>query len=195
MQGSHKPILLEGTPGVGKTSSITALAQITGNKLIRINLSDQTEISDLFGSDLPNSEGQNGIASFSWQDGPFLAAIKAGHWILLDELNLATQSVLEGLNAALDHRGEIYLPELNRSFSISSDTHTNRTRIFGCQNPPRNGGQRKNLPKSFLNRFIKVYVNDYTAADMVAICEERFPALGRYLKKKTRIFQFKHNSA
>ena len=177
MQGSHKPILLEGTPGVGKTSSITALAQITGNKLIRINLSDQTEISDLFGSDLPNSEGQNGMASFSWQDGPFLAAIKAGYWILLDELNLATQSVLEGLNAALDHRGEIYLPELNRSFSISSDTHTNRTRIFGCQNPPRNGGQRKNLPKSFLNRFIKVYVNDYTAADMVAICEERFPAL------------------
>ena len=174
MQISQKPILLEGTPGVGKTSSITALAQITGNKLTRINLSDQTEISDLFGSDLPTS---NGIASFSWQDGPFLAAIRAGHWILLDELNLATQSVLEGLNAALDHRGEIYLPELNRTFNISNKNGANMTRIFGCQNPPRDGGQRKNLPKSFLNRFIKVYLNDYTASDLVAICEERFPCL------------------
>ena len=174
MQISQKPILLEGTPGVGKTSSITALAQITGNKLTRINLSDQTEISDLFGSDLPTS---NGIASFSWQDGPFLAAIKAGHWILLDELNLATQSVLEGLNAALDHRGEIYVPELNRTFNISDTNGTNRTRIFGCQNPPRDGGQRKNLPKSFLNRFIKVYLNDYTESDLVAICEERFACL------------------
>ena len=48
MQVNTKPILLEGTPGVGKTSSIIALAQITGNLLVRINLSDQTEISDLF---------------------------------------------------------------------------------------------------------------------------------------------------
>ena len=177
MQVSNKPILLEGTPGVGKTSSIIALSQITGNALVRINLSDQTEISDLFGSDLPTSNGPNGIASFSWQDGPFLSALKAGHWILLDELNLATQSVLEGLNAALDHRGEIYIPELNRTFSISNNGSVNKTRVFGCQNPPRDGGERKNLPKSFLNRFIKVYLNDYTSSDLVQICGHRFPKL------------------
>lgn len=40
-------------------------------------------------------------------DGPLLAAIKAGDWVLLDELNLAGQSVLEGLNAVLDHRAEV----------------------------------------------------------------------------------------
>ena len=85
---------------------------------------------------------------FEWNDGPLLAALKAGHWILLDELNLATQSVLEGLNACLDHRAEIYIPELNRTFSIESK----KTRIFATQNPPREGGERKHLPKSFLNR-------------------------------------------
>ena len=53
MTCTEKPILLEGTPGVGKSSLVTALAAFTGNQLIRINLSDQTEISDLFGSDLP----------------------------------------------------------------------------------------------------------------------------------------------
>ena len=177
MQVSNKPILLEGTPGVGKTSLITALAQITGNPITRINLSDQTEISDLFGSDLPTSNGNSGMASFSWQDGPFLAALKAGHWILLDELNLATQSVLEGLNAALDHRGEIYIPELNRVFHISDASGLNKTRVFGCQNPPRDGGERKNLPKSFLNRFIKVYLNDYTSSDLIEICNHRYPYL------------------
>ena len=45
----HKPILLEGSPGVGKTSLITALANATGNNLTRINLSEQTDLVDLFG--------------------------------------------------------------------------------------------------------------------------------------------------
>jgi midasin len=39
----------------------------------------------------------------------FLQAMKAGHWVLLDELNLASQSVLEGLNAVLDHRAQVHL--------------------------------------------------------------------------------------
>ncbi len=43
-------------------------------------------------------------------DGPLLGALKAGKWVLLDELNLASQSVLEGLNAVLDHREEVLSP-------------------------------------------------------------------------------------
>ena len=43
-------------------------------------------------------------------DGPLLGALKAGKWVLLDELNLASQSVLEGLNAVLDHREEVPPP-------------------------------------------------------------------------------------
>lgn len=41
-------------------------------------------------------------------DGPLLAAVKSGAWVLLDELNLAGQTVLEGLNAVLDHRAEVW---------------------------------------------------------------------------------------
>lgn len=61
-------------------------------------------MSDLFGSDLPvpdtdsgeqtgqRTEGSGGTsARFSWCDGVFLSALKAGKWVLLDELNLATQ--------------------------------------------------------------------------------------------------------
>lgn len=55
---------------------------------------------------------------FSWRDGPLLQALKKGCWILLDELNLASQSVLEGLNACLDHRGEIFIPELGKTFFV-----------------------------------------------------------------------------
>jgi midasin (ATPase involved in ribosome maturation) len=38
----NKPILLEGSPGVGKTSLVMALAKAAGYHVTRINVSDQT---------------------------------------------------------------------------------------------------------------------------------------------------------
>ena len=70
----------------------------------------------------------------------------------LFQLNLASQSVLEGLNACLDHRAEVYVPELGKTFHIQHE----KTRLFACQNPLNQGGGRKGLPRSFLNRFTQV---------------------------------------
>lgn len=102
-----RPLLLEGAPGVGKTSLVTALAQASGHVVVRINLSEHTvsrlivfsvrriisksllvnqDISDLFGADLPVERGQS--IHFAWRDGPFLRALKNGHWILLDEVTI-----------------------------------------------------------------------------------------------------------
>jgi midasin len=104
LQIPGKPILLEGSPGIGKTSLVEALAARLRQPVTRINLSDQTDIGELFGSDLPVEGGA--VGQFAWRNGPFLNALQTGDWILLDELNLASQSVLEGLNAVFDHRGE-----------------------------------------------------------------------------------------
>jgi midasin len=106
-----KPVLLEGSPGVGKTSLVGALAAASGHTLVRINLSEQSDMMDLLGADLPAAGGEAG--DFAWADGPLLSAVRSGAWVLLDELNLAPQAVLEGLNALLDHRREVYVPELD----------------------------------------------------------------------------------
>uniref|UniRef100_A0A672UWV8 Midasin n=1 Tax=Strigops habroptila TaxID=2489341 RepID=A0A672UWV8_STRHB len=181
----NKPILLEGSPGVGKTSLVAALAKASGNCLVRINLSEQTDVTDLFGTDLPVEGGKGG--EFAWRDGPLLAALKAGHWIVLDELNLASQSVLEGLNACFDHRAEIYVPELGMNFHVQHKT----TKIFGCQNPYRQGGGRKGLPKSFLNRFTQVYVDPLSAEDMEFIGNTLFPAIDKSIIAKMVAFNNK----
>lgn len=164
-----KPILLEGSPGVGKTSLVAALAALTRNNLCRVNLSDQTDLMDLFGSDLPIEGGIPG--EFAWKDAGFLQALQEGNWVLLDEMNLAPQSVLEGLNAILDHRGTVFVPELGRSFT----RHPN-FRIFAAQNPVHQGGGRKGLPKSFVNRFTKVYIEPLSAEDFLIICRHLYPS-------------------
>ncbi|XP_058470371.1 midasin [Solea solea] len=174
----QRPVLLEGAPGVGKTSLVAALAKASGNYLVRINLSEQTDVTDLFGTDLPVEGGKGG--EFAWRDGPLLAALKAGHWVVLDELNLASQSVLEGLNACFDHRAEIYIPELGMSFQVQHE----KTKIFGCQNPFTQGGGRKGLPKSFLNRFTQVFVDQLTCKDMEFIAGSIFPDIDKEIIAK-----------
>ena len=175
-----KAILLEGAPGVGKTSLIENIADTIGFNIVRINLCEHTDLADLFGTDLPAEDKSMDVGhppneepivgSFVWRDGPLLAALKAENtWILLDELNLAPQSVLEGLNAILDHRGEVYIPELNKTFKLGQ-----QTRIFGAQNPLRQGGGRKGLPQSFLNRFTKVYLSKLEKVDLMHVVEKSY---------------------
>ncbi|GAA93514.1 hypothetical protein E5Q_00155 [Mixia osmundae IAM 14324] len=168
-----KSLLLEGSPGVGKTSLIQSLAAIAGKPLCRINLSDQTDLADLFGSDLPSSNGKAGGPAFAWCTAPFLHAMEHGHWALLDEMNLASQSVLEGLNSCLDHRGTVFVPELDRTFVRHPDF-----RIFAAQNPVGQGGSRKGLPKSFVDRFTRVYMDDLTTQDHLTVAMQARPTFG-----------------
>jgi midasin len=82
--------------------------------------------------------------------------------------------VLEGLNACLDHRGEIYIPELNRTFYIHDKESSIPLRIFACQNPYSQGSGRKGLPKSFLNRFTRIYFSILERIDLKIICQQLY---------------------
>lgn len=127
------------------------------------------DVTDLFGTDLPAEDG-----NFVFKESAFLSALQNGDWILLDELNLAPQPVLEGLNACLDHRGEVYIPELGQTFKLHI-----HTRIFACQNPLKQGGARRGLPVSFLNRFTQVYVDTLTQEDLIFILESQYPSISK----------------
>ena len=50
------------------------------------------DVSDLFGADLPVDGGKCG--EFQWVDGPLLAGLKAGHWIVLDEVSRKSAMIM-----------------------------------------------------------------------------------------------------
>lgn len=168
LRGLHtqKAIMLEGPPGIGKTSIVESLAKVLGYKVTRINMSEETDLIDLLGCDLPKGN------RFEWSDGVLLSALKQGHWVILDELNLCSQPVLEGLNALLDHRSSVFIPEINQTIYPAAGF-----RIFAAQNPVIQGGGRKGLPKSFLNRFSRIQILALTSEDYLSVITELHPTV------------------
>lgn len=157
----NKGILLEGEPGVGKTSIVFNLSKIIGKRYIRINLSEQTELSDLIGTFLPVGNEVKFVKS------QLTKALELGWWIILDEINLCSQSVIEGLNSVLDYRKRLILPE------CTIYVHP-ETKIFATMNPFNNLNGRKILPKSFRDRFVNIYMNEYNIDDIKKILQKSF---------------------
>eukprot|EP00477_Mikrocytos_mackini_P002172 GAHX01002388.1.p1 GENE.GAHX01002388.1~~GAHX01002388.1.p1 ORF type:complete len:3172 (-),score=674.57 GAHX01002388.1:36-9551(-) len=156
-----KSILIEGLPASGKSSLVENFCKLTDVILKRVNLSENTEFVDLVGKEVPCTVGRKVV--FKWINGCLLEAMQKGHWLLLDEINLAQQNVLEGLNSVLDHRRSIYISDLNKEFKCHKDF-----KIIATQNPHSVKG-RKGLPKSFINRFVHIYFKDLTQTDIKEI--------------------------
>ena len=74
----------------------------------------------------------------SWKSSRKSQEVECGRWILLDELNFTSQYIPMQSSTT----GVVYIPELNRSFTLNTDT-----KIVECQNPISEGGDRKGLPK------------------------------------------------
>lgn len=157
------PILLQGPTAAGKTSLVTHLAQLSGNELVRINNHEHTELSEYIGGYVATSDG-----SLVFCEGPIVRAARLGHWVLLDELNLAPPDVLESLNRLLDDNREILISETGEVVKAAQGF-----RLFATQNPPGLYGGRKELSRAFRSRFVQVQVDSLPDDDLLMILERR----------------------
>ncbi len=118
-----------------------------------------------------------------FREGPLVTAVREGHWLILDELNLAKTEILECLNRLLDDNRELFIPEQQKHIKPHKSF-----RIFATQNPSSYSG-RKKLSRAFRNRFISLMFTDITVVDTMAILEARRPLVGdskelsNYIKK------------
>ena len=167
------PVLVQGDTSVGKTSLVTHLATVTGNKVVRVNNHEHTDIQEYVGSYTSDSSGK-----LVFKHGVLAEAMLQGHWVILDELNLAPTDVLEALNRVLDDNRELFIPETGETIRAAPGF-----RLFGTQNPPGTYGGRKVLSRAFKNRFIELHFDQLPAKELEIILTGRCSLPASYSKK------------
>lgn len=129
-------ILLEGVPGVAKTTMIKAITQALGLSCNRIQFTPDLLPADLIGTLIYNPKTQD----FETKKGPIFA-----HLILADEINRATAKVQSGLLEAMQER----------QVTIGSETFALEKPflVFATQNPLEQEGTYR-LPEAQVDRFM-----------------------------------------
>ena len=116
----------------------------------------------------------SGAFAFWFAEGSLVSALREGHWILLDEINLASSETLERLSGILDgEKGSLSLTERGDSGSIYRHPDF---RIFACMNPPTDVG-KKDLPPCIRNNFAELFVQDVTNPQDIGLIVQQYVSL------------------
>lgn len=107
--------------------------------ILSINCHERMDASDFLGSIRPLN-AENGYG-FRWQDGIIVQAMRQGQLLLIDEINLAPDSVLERLNSVLEPNRSILLTDAGSNFSMI--TADSAFRIAATMNPGNDHGKKE----------------------------------------------------
>ncbi len=97
-----KPVLLKGPSGSGKTRLAQSLSALFGQPMQSVNCSVDLDAEALIG--FKTIIVQNGQSVIEFVDGPVITAMKEGHILYIDEINMAKPETLPILHSVLDHR-------------------------------------------------------------------------------------------
>lgn len=129
-------LLIEDTPGVGKTTLVKAVARLLGLDFKRVQFTNDLLPADILGSQIFDATRQ----SFSFHRGPIFAQLVLG-----DELNRASPRTQSAVLQAMDEH----------EVTIEGHTHSLPEPFFfvGTQNPHEQVGTAL-LPESQVDRFL-----------------------------------------
>ncbi len=97
-----KPVLLKGPTGAGKTKLAESISDLFQQPIQSINCSVDLDAEALLGfKTLVQRDGQSAI---EFVEGPVVTAMKHGHILYIDEINMAKAETLPILHSALDYR-------------------------------------------------------------------------------------------
>jgi MoxR-like ATPase len=154
LAGGH--VLLEGVPGLGKTTLLRTLSRVLNLKYSRIQFTPDLMPADIVGSMIIDTE--SGSKALRFQPGPIFA-----HLVLADEINRATPKTQSALLEAMQEQ------------TVTSGTQTMHLEppflVMATQNPIEMEGTYP-LPEAQLDRFLmKILVRYPSREDLNRIVE------------------------
>src|SRR5688572_23472350 len=163
LAGGH--VLLEGIPGVGKTSLVHTLADVLHLKFSRIQFTPDLMPADIVGTNIVQEHAHGGGTFFEFQPGPIFANV-----VLADEINRATPKTQSALLEAMQEQ----------SVSVGKTTYQLEQPflVLATQNPLEMEGTYP-LPEAQLDRFFfKLKVMYPPEAAMHQILERTTAVMG-----------------
>jgi len=160
LAGGH--VLLEGVPGLGKTTLLRTLGRALQLKYSRIQFTPDLMPADIVGSMVMETH-DGGMKSLRFQPGPIFA-----HLVLADEINRATPKTQSALLEAMQER------------TVTAGTASHELEepflVMATQNPLEMEGTYP-LPEAQLDRFlVKILVGYPTREELNVIVERTMAA-------------------
>jgi MoxR-like ATPase len=156
LAGGH--VLLEGVPGLGKTTLLRTLGRVLHLRYSRIQFTPDLMPADIVGSMIMETD-ERGHKSLKFQPGPIFANL-----VLADEINRATPKTQSALLEAMQER------------TVTSGTVTHHLEVpflvMATQNPLEMEGTYP-LPEAQLDRFLMKILVNYPSRDELNSIVER----------------------
>ena len=132
-------VLLEGSPGLGKTQLVKTLSRVMDLSFSRIQFTPDLMPADVVGTNII-VKGENGSSAFQFQRGPVFA-----HFLLADEINRATPKTQSALLEAMQEH----------TVTVGTSTYQLEEpfMVLATQNPIENEGTYP-LPEAQMDRFL-----------------------------------------